>query len=170
LIAADANKQGAAAGSDEVDWEAIARTRRSVREYLDTLDEAAWGAASETVPKFIAKSDPAAQWTGAHKGHAFFAYANNYLIDLKASIILDVEATRAIRQAEVGAARTMIERTEERLGVCPSALPQTVPILSNRITQSPTSHFRPKWAFRAMSGLPPIATELRTSLKVWFVP
>jgi hypothetical protein len=114
LIAADANKQRSAARSDEVDWEAIARTRRSVREYLDTLDEAAWGAASETVPKFISKSDPAAQWTGAHKGHAFFAYADNYLIDLKAAIIIDVEATRAIRQAEVGAARTMIERTEDR--------------------------------------------------------
>src|SRR5712672_2353428 len=122
LIAADANKQRSAAGSDDVDWEAIARTRRSVGEYLDTLDEAAWGAASETVPKFISKSDPAAQWTGAHKGHAFFAYADNYLIDLKAAIILDVEATRAIRQAEVGAARTMIERTEERLGLCPERL------------------------------------------------
>jgi len=122
LIAADANKQRSAAGSDEVDWEAMARTRRSVREYLDTLDEAAWGAASETVPKFISKSDPAAQWTGAHKGHAFFAYANNYLIDLKAAIIVDVEATRAIRQAEVGAARTMIERTEERLELCPERL------------------------------------------------
>ena len=106
LIAADANKQRAVAGTDEVDWETVARTRRSVREYLDTLDEAAWGAASDPVPKFIAKSDPAAQWTGAHKGHAFFAYANNYLIDLKVAIIVDVEATRAIRQAEVGAART----------------------------------------------------------------
>ena len=105
-----------------LDWETIARTRRSVREYLDTLDEAAWGAASETVPKFISRSDPAAQWTGAHKGHAFFAYADNYLIDLKAAIIVDVEATRAIRQAEVGAARTMIERTEERLGLCPERL------------------------------------------------
>jgi transposase len=109
----------ALAGSDDVDWEAIATTRRSVREYLDTLDGAAWGAASETVPKFISKSDPAAQWTGAHKGHAFFAYANNYLIDLKVAIIVDVEATRAIRQAEVGAARTMLERTEERLELCP---------------------------------------------------
>jgi hypothetical protein len=28
---------------------------------------------------------------------------------------------------------------------------------------------RPNWAFRAMSGLPPIATELRTSLVVRFV-
>src|ERR1700722_7050066 len=89
-IAAHANKQRSAPGSDDVDWEAIAGTRRSVREYLDTLDEAAWGAASETVPKFISKSDPAAQWTGAHKGHAFFAYADNYLIDLKAAIIVDV--------------------------------------------------------------------------------
>jgi hypothetical protein len=51
LIAADANKQRSAAGSDDVDWEAIARTRRSVREHLDTLDEAARGAASETVAK-----------------------------------------------------------------------------------------------------------------------
>ncbi len=54
------------------------------------------GAASETVLKFISKSDPAAQWTGAHKGHAFFAYADNYLIDLKAAIIVDVDVTRAI--------------------------------------------------------------------------
>ena len=122
LIAADANKQRAVAGSDDVDWEAIARTRRSVREYLDTLDQAAWGAASETVPKFISKADPAAQWTGAHKGHAFFAYSNNYLIDLKVAIIVDVEATRAIRQAEVGATRTMIDRTEERLELCPERI------------------------------------------------
>jgi hypothetical protein len=43
------------------------------------------------------------KWTGADKGHAFFAYADNHLIDLKAVIIIDVEATRAIRQAEVGA-------------------------------------------------------------------
>src|SRR5215203_4343514 len=61
LIAADANKQRSAAGSDDVDWEAMAATRRSVREYLDTLDEAAWGAASEVRPKFVSQSDPAAQ-------------------------------------------------------------------------------------------------------------
>ena len=45
-----------------------------VREYLDTLDEVAWGAASEVKPKFVSKSDPAAQWTGPKGGHAFFAY------------------------------------------------------------------------------------------------
>ena len=60
--------------------------------------------------------------TGGNARHAFFAYADNYLIDLKAAIIIDVEATRAIRQAEVGAARTMIERAEERLGLCPERL------------------------------------------------
>ncbi len=77
LIRADANRQRSAAASEGVDWDDLARTRRSVREYLDTLDEAAWGAASEVTPKFISRSDPAAQWTGALKGHAFSAYATN---------------------------------------------------------------------------------------------
>ena len=53
------------------------------------------------------------------QGACLLAYADNYLIDLKAAIIVDVEATRGIRQAEVGAARTMIERAEDRLGLCP---------------------------------------------------
>jgi transposase len=122
LIKADANKQRSAEGSEEVDWEAMAATRRSVREYLDTLDEAAWGAASEVRPKFISKSDPAAQWTGALKGHAFFAYAVNYLIDLDHAVIVDVEASRAIRQAEVGAARTMIDRVQDCFGLYPERL------------------------------------------------
>src|SRR6201998_2070269 len=119
LIAADANKQRSVPGSEAVDWPALAATRRSVQEYLNTLDDAAWGAASEVEPKFISRSDPAAQWTGALKGHAFFAYADNYLIDLKAAVIIDVEATRAIRQAEVGAAKTIIERTAATVGPAP---------------------------------------------------
>ena len=122
LIRADANRQRSAAASETVDWDDLARTRRSVREYLDTLDDAAWGAASEVKPKFISRSDPAAQWTGALKGHAFFAYATNYLIDLDHAVIVDVEATRAIRQAEVGSARTMIARTQERFGLWPARL------------------------------------------------
>jgi hypothetical protein len=55
------------------------------------------------MPKFVSPSDPAAQWTGAMRGPAFFAYADNYLIDVKFGIIMDVKATRAIRQAEVSA-------------------------------------------------------------------
>ena len=53
------------------------------------------------------------------RGPAFFGYADNYLIDVNVGIIMDVEATRAIRQAEVGAARTMIERTEQRFAIEP---------------------------------------------------
>jgi hypothetical protein len=37
-------------------------------------------------------------------------------------VIVDVEASRAIRQAEVGAAGTMFERTEERFGLKPQWL------------------------------------------------
>ena len=73
-------------------------------------------------PKFISRSDPAAQWTGAHKGHAFFAYSTNYLIDTDHGVIVDVEATRSIRQAEVGAAQTMLDRTEDRFGLKPGYL------------------------------------------------
>src|SRR5919206_2714809 len=116
LIAADANKQRSIPGWEWNETRASQRASRAMKDYLATLDDAAFGAASEVVPKFVSPSDPAAQWTGAMRGPAFFAYADNYLIDVKAGIILDVEATRAIRQAEVGAAKTMIERTEQRFG------------------------------------------------------
>ena len=122
LIAADANKQRSIPGT-EWDKERDPETAsRAVKEYLATLDDAAFGAASEVTPKFVSPSDPAAQWTGAMRGPAFFAYADNYLIDVKFGIIMDVEASRAIRQAEVGAAKTMIERTEERFGIKPERL------------------------------------------------
>jgi len=82
----------------------------------------AFGAASAVTPKFVSPSDPAAQWTGALRGPAFFAYANNYLVDTANAIIVDVEACRAIRQAEVETSRSMIDRTEERLGLKPKRL------------------------------------------------
>ena len=122
LIQADANKQRSITGQDWRRDRDPARSSRAVKEYLATLDDTAWGAASEVVPKFVSPSDPAAQWTGAHKGPAFFAYSDNYLIDVKFGVIVDVEASRAIRQAEVGAAKTMIERTEERFGLKPERL------------------------------------------------
>ena len=95
---------------------------RAVREYLDVLDDAAFGAASEVDPKFTSFADPASQWTGARKGPAFFAYSDNYLIDTDHGVILDVEATRSIRTAEVGATRTMIARTRDRFGLSPERL------------------------------------------------
>src|SRR6202789_817841 len=122
LIAADANKQRSIRGAGwnkDIDPEPV---RRAVKEYLATLDDPAYGAASDATPKFVSPSDPAAQWTGAMRGPAFFAYADNYLIDVKFGIIMDVEASRSIRQAEVGASKTMIERTEERFGLKPERL------------------------------------------------
>jgi transposase len=52
LIGADANKQNSTP-KEEWDWGQIdpADAPRAVREYLDTLDEAAFGAASEVQPK-----------------------------------------------------------------------------------------------------------------------
>ena len=122
LIAADANKQRSIPGSQwrkELDAPVVSR---ATKEYLATLDDAAFGAASTVTPKFVSPSDPAAQWTGAQRGPAFFAYADNYLIDVKFGIIMDVEASRAIRQAEVGAAKTMIERTQQRFDIKPDRL------------------------------------------------
>src|SRR2546423_3535147 len=122
LIVADANKQRSIPGSEWQKARDPKTANRAVKEYLATLDDAAFGAASEVTPKFVSPSDPAAQWTGAMRGQAFFAYADNYLVDVKFGIIVDVEASRAIRQAEVGAAKTMIERTEQRFGLKPERL------------------------------------------------
>jgi transposase len=122
LIAADANKQRSIPGLEWNKGRDSHRASRAMKEYLATLDDAAFGAASGVTPKFVSPCDPAAQWTGAMRGPAFFAYADNYLIDVKFGIIMDVKATRAIRQAEVGAAKTMIERTEDRFDIKPAYL------------------------------------------------
>ena len=104
LIQADANRQNS---SPQSEWEPDKinpeDAPRAVREYLDTLDDAAFGAASPVQPKFTSHSDPASQWTGARGGPAYFAYSANYLIDTDNAVILDIEATRSIRQAELGA-------------------------------------------------------------------
>jgi hypothetical protein len=52
----------------------------------------------------------------------FLRYATNYLIDTENAVILDVEASRAVRQAEAGASRTMIDRTARRFGLKPKRL------------------------------------------------
>src|ERR1700724_2342243 len=84
--------------------------------------EARFGRATEVRPKFIAPADPATRWTAAHRGPAFFAYSANYLIDVDNAIIVDVEATTAIRQAEVTAAKRMIERSLEGFALDPARL------------------------------------------------
>ena len=119
LIKADANRQNGIEGEKGLPPEA---TGRAVEEYLAVLDDAAFGAATDVVPKFVSPADPAARWTGAHGGQAFFAYSTNYLIDVDHAIIVDVEATTAIRQAEVLAAKRMIERSMERFDLYPARL------------------------------------------------
>jgi IS5 family transposase len=119
LIKADASRQKGVEGSTGLPPEAASR---AVQEYLAVLDDAAFGAATDVTPKFISPADPAARWTGAHGGQAFFAYSANYLIDVDNAIIVDVEATTAIRQAEVLAAKRMIERAMERFDLYPAKL------------------------------------------------
>jgi transposase len=119
LIKADANRQKGIEGNKGLPPEV---TGRAFDEYLAVLDDAAFGAATEVTPKFVSPSDPAARWTGAHGGQAYFAYSTNYLIDVENAIIVDVEATTAIRQAEVLAAKRMIQRSLERFDLYPSRL------------------------------------------------
>jgi transposase len=119
LIKADANRQNGIEGEKGLPPEV---TGRAVEEYLAVLDDAAFGAATDVVPKFVSPADPAARWTGAHGGQAFFAYSTNYLIDVENAIIVDVEATTAIRQAEVLAAKRMIERSMDRFDLYPARL------------------------------------------------
>jgi hypothetical protein len=44
------------------------------------------------------------------------------MLDVKFDVVIDVEASRAIRQAEVGTAETMIDRTATRFGPKPERL------------------------------------------------
>jgi transposase len=119
LIRADANRQRGVEGDR---WAAPEKSSRAVEEYLAVLDDAAFGAATPVTPKFVSPADPAARWTGANGGLAFFAYSANYLIDLDNAIIVDVEATTAIRQAEVTAAKRMIDRTKDCFDLYPARL------------------------------------------------
>jgi transposase len=119
LIKADANRQKGIEGNKGLPPEA---SGRAIDEYLAVLDDAAFGAATEVTPKFVSPSDPAARWTGAHGGQAYFAYSTNYLVDVENAIIVDVEATTAIRQAEVLAAKRMIERSLERFDLYPGRI------------------------------------------------
>ena len=119
LIQADASDRNRVEGAAGLPPKAAGR---AVEEYLAVLDDAAFGAASEVTPKFIAPADPATRWTAAHRGPAFFAYSANYLIDADNAIIVDVEATTAIRQAEILAAKRMIERSLDCFDLYPERL------------------------------------------------
>jgi len=118
VIKADANRSRSMAREGGMDLCDQPHVTRAVREYLAALD-----AQGEpvTVPASISPTDPGARWT-AVDGPAFYAYSTNYLVDVQAGIIVDVEATPTVRTAEVKATRTMIERVEERFDLKPERL------------------------------------------------
>ena len=80
-----------------MDWCKREEAMRPVLECITALEEA-----NDTPEptKFISMTDPAASWTAAPGGPAFFAYSTNYLIDTAHGVILDVEATPANRTAD----------------------------------------------------------------------
>jgi transposase len=116
LVSADANRTEGGPASEGLDR---AKTSRAIREYFETLDDAAFGGASSAVPRFLSPSDPAARWTAAHHAPAIYAYSINYAVDVANAVIVDVEGSSAIRQAEVEAARRMIDRVEGRFEIKP---------------------------------------------------
>jgi len=119
LIRADVYRQRSVPGEEGLP---PGTAGRAVREYLDVLDDAAFGGATPVTPKRINLTDPAARWTAATREAAFYSYSTNYLIDLDHAVIVDVEATTSVRQAEVLAQRRMLERTQERFGLWPEKL------------------------------------------------
>jgi transposase-like protein DUF772 len=97
IIVADAHRQRGVETPDQLDPKA----NRAVAEYFAALDDAAFGGATPVVPKFISPTDPAARWTASWGGPAVCAYCTNYLIDVQHAVIVDVEPSTAVRQAEV---------------------------------------------------------------------
>jgi len=119
LISADANRTEGGPGSQGLDPN---KTSRAIKEYIETLDDAAFGAASTAIPRFLSPSDPAARWTAAHHPSAIYAYSINYAVDVANAVIVDVEGSSAIRQAEIEAAKRMVDRVQDRFGIKPRKL------------------------------------------------
>jgi transposase len=127
VIEADARVARRTEGNEPPDdWNDPDNVTRPVREYLDQLDKAAGlGALTGETPqpaKSLSLTDPQAALTSKGKSKIAFAYGDNYLIDTKAAIIVDVEASPARWTAEVAATRTMIERAKERFNLQPQKL------------------------------------------------
>lgn len=119
LISADANRTEGGPGPQGLDPN---KTSRAIKEYIETLDDAAFGAASTAIPRFLSPSDPAARWTAAHHAPAIYAYSINYAVDVANAVIVDVEGSSAIRQAEIEAAKRMVDRVQDRFGIKPRKL------------------------------------------------
>ncbi len=116
IVKADANRRRGVPSEEGIDWSNPQLGTRAVREYLQALEEEGQ---IGTTPKNISLTDPGARWTAAPGCPAFFAYSTNYLVDIHAGVIVDVEATSAHRIEENDAAKTMVDRVEERFDLKP---------------------------------------------------
>ena len=119
IVQADANRRRGVPSEQPIDWRDPSLGNRAVREYLEKLEQDGQIGAT---PKNISLTDPAARWTAAPGCPAYFAYSTNYLVDVHAGVIVDVEATAAHRIEETEATKAMIDRVEERFGIKPSHL------------------------------------------------
>jgi IS5 family transposase len=119
VVRADANRARGVPGAEAMDWKNGEGATRAVREYVAGLEAAN---PTDTPPKSVSLTDPAARYTAAPGGPAFYGYSTNYLVDVDAGIIVDVEATPALRTDEVNATRTMIDRVQERFDLKPNRL------------------------------------------------
>jgi hypothetical protein len=107
VIKADASRANGVPGTEPIDWGRADGQSRAVREYLEALEQinpveadTSEPAASSTPPKRISLTDPAARWTAAPGGPAFFAYLTNYLIDLGGDRAVEARAgLRIVAQA-----------------------------------------------------------------------
>jgi len=120
VMEADASRYHGKA-PDEINWSAPERRSRAVSEFLAGLDDEGPNA-DRTPPKVISPTDPCSAWTAKANKRVQFGYGLNYLIDIENAVIVDVEATPARTYDEVRATRTMIERTDRRLGLKPERL------------------------------------------------
>ena len=117
IVKADAQRQRGVPREEAPNYLDASQASRAVREYLLGLEQTNdTGAAA----KNISLTDPAATWTGAPGGPAFYAYSTNYLVDMEAGIILDVEASAVNKVAELKATRQMMQRVEDNLRLKPS--------------------------------------------------
>ena len=107
---------------DEIAWAEPERQTRAVKEYLAALQADAEANPDRKPPKVISPSDPCSAWTAKANKRVQFGYGLNYLIDIENTVIVDVEATSARTYDEVAATKTMIERTDKRLGLKPKRL------------------------------------------------
>ena len=125
VVEADASRERRLPGDRLPEaWSNRESQAQPIRAYLEALDAASAPARDEpnqAAPKHISETDPQAAWS-IKTGQGRFRYETNYLVDTAHAVILDVEATPARLSQEIVAAKRMLQRTRDRLGLMPQRL------------------------------------------------